>query len=476
MSTKFSSKAGLALRFILFVVLGLLFATLAEHMPVGEAAKRAVARIWAPALTASYPHSGQEQVTVVLLDDDDLKAYGETWPVPLGFHQRRLLDLLKYHPKAIFFDIAFIDDRGDRELDGFLDAACRARLAGVRVAVGSFSHVGIESHTQASMLARTVQGADGRPLPCVEQAFLHTKIDGIDQSVWEYELDLAEQPHHGAHGGERAGAHRLAPAAWLYGVDHAVEPDLLEPEMALIWGTATYPGNLDWINTGARPCAADGNFWHRLVGHLEPALCPYQRTLPMRTLKGTVGFSPAQLEQALSGKYVLYGVDLQSTGDIVVSPYHGRMAGTYLHAMALDNLLSFQGQPKRAGEFHWAWPLNVATAFSVCAVVLISAWILLVAFWRKRCLAWYEGRFAHKGRGWGAVLRHRGMRLALWLLALLAALLPISLLFWISYYRLNLGPLVWIEFVLFPLALEFLHVGEEIAEGITGMWEDARGE
>ena len=43
-------------------------------------------------------------------------------------------------------------------------------------------------------------------------------------------------------------------------------------------------------------------------------------------------------------------------------------------------------------------------------------------------------------------------------------LAAIALLIGISYFWLDLGPLVWIEYALFPIAAEFLHVGHKVGE------------
>lgn len=160
------------LRLAVFIVFGLLFAAYSEYMPVGETVKRALTRIWGPLLTQDHPASGREQISVLLLDDDDLGQYGETWPVSLGFHARRIKELAAYRPKAIFIDLVFLDNRRDPELDGFIDAACKARLAGVPVMIGSFRHAGKSSATQQQMLERSVEGAGGHgaSVPCIEEA------------------------------------------------------------------------------------------------------------------------------------------------------------------------------------------------------------------------------------------------------------------------------------------------------------------
>lgn len=459
--------------FGLYLLVGLTLAYMSDWLPVSEGAKRVLTRVWGPVLTADYPATGREQITVLVADDDDLREYGEVWPVSLGFHQRRLQELLKFRPKAVFFDIVFLDDRKDPDLEGFIDAACRARVAGVPIFVGSLTSAGItQSRTERAMMTRQVE-VGGRSLPCVEPAYLNLRIDGFDQSVWEYDLAIGAH-HDAAHDGA---PQYLSPAARLYSVEHQLDAAELHEPLALVWGTAPDPLNLEWLNSdsGAErkgvPCASTWH-WYRVlpVGKVGPPLCPYQQLLPLRTLKGNHGLSGGDLRAAIEGKYIIYGTNLQSTADLIVSPYHGRIAGAFLHAMALDNLLSFKGKPKAAGEFGHPW-WGAATLFITFAVVVISAFLALNSLRKRTPFAdhWAElgGPMANR-RGRLGVL---GPALRAWLKPRLIAgaigLAIIGALIFVSYYWLRLGPLVWIEYVLFPIALEMLHVGE----GIERRWE-----
>lgn len=476
--------------FLIYLLFGLTLAWVSPWLPGAEGGKRILTRVWGPALTDSYPVSGRDQITVMLIDDRDLREYGEVWPVSLGFHERRLLELLKYEPKAVFFDIVFLDDRKDPDLEGFIDAACRARKAGIPVFVGSFGNAGIAaSRTERAMLARRTHDGPGSA-PCIEAAYLNLRIDGYDQSVWEYDLNVPASapagPGIAALAASPGASVFPSPAARLYQVDHTLSGDVAAGPMALVWGTASDPRNLEWLNNDMRPggpgaaCSATWRVQRVLqVGEPSAPICPYQQLLPMRTLKRIHGLDTQDLDEAIRGKYIIYGTHLQSNGDVILSPYHGRIAGAFLHAMALDNLLSFEGHPKAGGDFGRPWN-SAATAFTLLAVAVISALIAAKSLVPMAEIS--RHRALHRLSAWqpsGAPMPLRTRRRAafrelclalktglLWLVPWLFVgvlfLLTIGLLIAVSYSWMSLGPLVWIEYVLFPLCMGFLHLGDKV--------------
>lgn len=478
--------------FLIYLVLGLVVAFLSQWLPAAEGGKRVLTRMWGPVLTDSYPTSGRDQITVMLIDDKDLREYGEVWPVSLGFHQRRLLELLKYQPKAVFFDIVFLDDRKDPELEGFIDAACRARKLGVPVFVGSFGNANFTpSRTESAMLARRVD-IGGQPAPCIEAAYLNLKIDGYDQSVWEYDVDVpALAPDGAVYGNPQAMRPTVprtfpSPAARLYQVDHTLDPGVAAEPMALVWGTASDPRNLEWLNSDLRPggpgaaCSASWRLQRVIpIGKASAPICPYQQLLPMRTLKRTHGLDTEQLDEAIRQKYVIYGTHLQSNGDVILSPYHGRIAGAFLHAMALDNLLSFAGNPKAGGDFGQPF-ISRASGFTVIAIAVISALIAAKALFpivdicKHPAFHWLSnwkpgGDPVQRGTKWRAAYRELCLALKsslLWLiprgLVGILFVLLICLLIVVSYSLMGLGPLVWIEYALFPICMGFLHLGDSV--------------
>jgi CHASE2 domain-containing sensor protein len=69
---------------------------------------------------------------------------------------------------------------------------------------------------------------------------------------------------------------------------------------------------------------------------------------------------------------VLIGADILGSGDRIESPVHGQVPGVYLHAMALDNLLTFGGRPPFI-DAEWVLPVQVL-------LILITAILGRLAF------------------------------------------------------------------------------------------------
>src|SRR5262249_10089766 len=82
---------------------------------------------------------------------------------------------------------------------------------------------------------------------------------------------------------------------------------------------------------------------------------------PIATMFATALLSPSEdsslgmrnedLFSLMEGSLVLVGGNFRGAGDLMTTPLHTRLPGVYYHAVALDNLLAFEGQPKVRKEF-----------------------------------------------------------------------------------------------------------------------------
>lgn len=98
-------------------------------------------------------------------------------------------------------------------------------------------------------------------------------------------------------------------------------------------------------------------FWK--LGDSAQARCPYSLTLSASDLEVSTPEDRALLAQLLRDRLVLVGANITSTGDLVQSPVHGKIPGIYLHAMALDNLITlgmrYDREPANLLNFEVSW-------------------------------------------------------------------------------------------------------------------------
>jgi len=517
---------------IVTVVTGLFLAWLSQKLLIDEVVKRAMSRIHAPLLSLNYPQAGQRAITVVTIDDADLKEYGLNWPVPLDYYQRLLDKVVKQKPKAIFLDVLFLDDKPAREIDSLIGAACRATDAGIPFYLATFAREALSSNAERRIFdARTSAGA-----PCAIAVRSNVTPDSLDQSQWAYPLrprtmdehdDVTNLPDSVA----------LTIYCRLYA---ATCPTRTKVPLSLIWATKAAPTNVQTMvvrdSQGALTpiCRGVWNWWEvlpgasllfTLAGHPALPLCPYNQVISVRAFKGQ-GFSPEELHDALGGKIVMIGADLKAIGDNSFSPVHGRLPGVLVHAMALDNLISFEGQYRENGEFEWheLWhaPANI---FIFLSVLLTTSVMVLwkhhkqrtssdgmstdirsrIKFDERPSVKWLqslsdkylqnllitklvsigfvgikifirlpmvlmlpfllilgEPRFGSTQKS-----RHEFKQL---LQAVLIYITLGSVVLYLGYYVFRQGPLSIIEYVLFPLMAHFLHIGEMIANRSRQFW------
>ena len=514
------------------VVTGLFLAWVSDKLLVDEVVKRATTRIYAPLLSLNYPDAGQRSITVVTLDDTDLKEYGLNWPVPLDYYQRLLDGIVKLKPKAIFLDVVFLDSKPKREIDALIGAACRATEAGVPFFMATFAREALSSNAERLLFeARTAAGR-----PCALPVRSNVTPDTLDQSHWAYPLRPRVEDEHSSRT-DLPDSVALSIYCRFYA---ASCPTHTEVPLALVWATKAAPTNHQIMvtrdaNGALEPvCRKDWDLWEvipgahilsRLAGHPNLPLCPYNQVVPVRAFKGQ-GFSPTQLDEALAGKVVMIGADLKAVGDNSFSPLHGRLPGVHVHAMALDNLISFDGQYRANGDFEWheLWH-SQANRFIFLSLLLTAA--VMVLWKRYKVHATPSGLATELvSRGsfsqWPFVQRlqragdrHAGSWLMLTMvsgslvgLKLLVRLslvvcLPLllmlgwprlgfteksrhefkqarwgvliyltlgALVFYLGYYVFFQGPLSIIEYVLFPLMSHFLHLGELFADRSRQLW------
>jgi len=505
---------------VVTIVAGLFLAWLSSQLLIEELVKRGTSKIYAPTLSLVYPQSGQKSITVVTIDDTDLKEYGLNWPVPLDYYQRLVDKLLKQQPKAIFLDILFLDDKPLQELKSLAAAACRATQAGVPFYLATFGTESLTSNSERFLFSERVNGQ-----PCVIPVQSNISPDNLDQSQWAYPLRY--QPHEetdqksGNSSPNHPNSEPSSVALTLYcQIFKATCPTDSKVPLALIWGSKAATTNVQTMVQRSSPdsplapvCRGEWHGWEIVPGarmFVELAtgakflpVCPYNQVLPVRALKG-YGFSAQEIHDAVAGKIVMIGADLKAVGDNVFSPLHGRLPGVHVHAMALDNLISFEGVYKQNGDFDSKALYHVkSNLFIFFSIVLISS---VMVFWKRykdiKICSYKEFDVLKNFKVQKKKTRHSRYFLSRALLVFFSPILFILgfpriyttvldryklklkiieltmfialglFILWVGYDYLDQGPLSIIEYVLFPIMAHFSHLGETIAER-TGQWWQA---
>lgn len=488
------------------ILFGFFLAWLSNKLLIEEVVKRATTRIYAPLLSLSYSSAGQRAISVVTLDDTDLKEYGLSWPVPLDYYQRLLDGIVKRKPKAIFLDVLFLDNKPKKEVESLIGAACRATDAGVPFFLATFALETLSSETEQQLFAaRTSSG-----VPCAVPVRPNVTPDSLDQSQWAYPL----RPRNADEVIDNSALPDSVALSIFCRLYPSTCPVKTEVPLALIWATKAAPTNVATMvvrnpQGSLTPICRDAwNWWEVIPGAVlfrqlanmpMLPLCPYNQVIPVRAFKN-YGFTAAQLDNELQGKVVLIGVDLKSIGDNLFSPLHGRLPGVHVHAMALDNLISFDGKYRENGDFEWheLWHSS-ANIFIFLSLLLTAGVMVPWNIYKKRVLAddAHDSKLLRSPKSLSLRktrmlvpslfmlimgvpnLNKSGKPLFQWLFQrLLSPVIYVIIyfalglvVFLMGYYGFLQGPLSIIEYVMFPVMAHFLHIGEAFADRSKQIWQ-----
>jgi hypothetical protein len=310
-----------------------------------------------------YPETGRDKISVALIEEDTLHTLQMGWPWNYGAHARALDSLLALHPRAVVVDLLFVDQRKDDTLADLAGEVRRYREAGVPLYFAAAPDV----PAGAPPLRRELIAAGARmvdPTTLVNQGmtrqypveglcFGSKPVDGICQSLalTVYRDLYPAQP--------------LAP---------------LKSKMEIVWGMRTNldPAFTGWITGGS--CSIDMPFLHRMwLAFFDPeavrARCPYTSYFPVEKLM--MGDDDKDVAAMAKGRIVFYGASLEGAQDKSFTPVNGLIASVFVHAMALDNLITFHGKPEQ--DVATIGPVtlgsNPAQVLAIIPVILILSWL-----------------------------------------------------------------------------------------------------
>jgi CHASE2 domain-containing sensor protein len=315
-----------------------------------------------------YPATGRDAVSVALIEEDTLQKTNTPWPWNYGTHAKALDAILAYKPKAVVVDFLFVDGRPDDTLPDLVHEIERYRKWGVPLY--------FEGGTDLPF--------GERPL---RQELADTGVPILDPTIDVYDGVVRQYPASGhcyTAQGEVKG--RACPSLALRVFKDVFPKTPLVPlngRIELVWGTQTDPINLKWRkfhdDDGAEhPCAVQTGsllrIWRAFFdkstaqGH-----CPYDGIVPVEALLR--GDSDPDLDRLLTGRVVFYGGALKGAQDTSYTPVNGLQANVFVHAMAMDNLITYRGRPYQnvMTVFGETFSTNPAQVMAIVPVILILA-------------------------------------------------------------------------------------------------------
>ena len=288
-------------------------------------------------LAERYADEGQRQVVVVLIDDDYLRRNDTYWPMPYSEQSKLFKRLLAYQPAAVFVDLIYSHDHS-RALPGqppqmesqFLaNVFERYRQQGIALFLADTG----PPHDQNGVSTLARLAAVGTPALVTWSGFanqyplaVNTPAGAMETPALRLYREYCRQHECSRLPADARQAAALAPMTVQWGLRQSP----LQAKVADV-STCTVPGLFEQLGQAI--------FWK--LGQQVQATCPYTLTLSPSDLAVTDEQDQALLRTLLQGKLVLVGAQIVGTGDLTPSALHGKVAGVYWHAMALDNLVNW---------------------------------------------------------------------------------------------------------------------------------------
>jgi CHASE2 domain-containing sensor protein len=345
--------------FIVFVI------TVIDPFEFDSATKRQSTNVFYKLYAAAYPKPNRDAITLVMLDDATLKKYDEPWPVSHIVHGDVLSAILSFEPAALLVDMFFIYVR---ENDHFARTDSVIRQSKIPIFLAASSEwppirpevTELERLKKVTLVSAEIEGEPTAPLYPLRENRRHLMPAAL--AVY------------------RAACQKFAVSVCK--PDQI--PDGHATEMELAWGLEPAAFNCDRAAENRDdvcddiPVSVPGRalrlLWESLVPPryrpTDPMPIAYHATISATDLLD--GGKRQKLAPLLKDKIIIYGVHLPLLRDTIYSPVHGHIDGAYIHAMAIDNLLTFGNEYVRRGSgaetFRKEW-----TEFQPAALMLIAA-------------------------------------------------------------------------------------------------------
>lgn len=359
--------------------------------------KRWSAKILYKVYAAVYPTRFRDDITVVFLDEDTLEGRRETWPPTHLVHGDVLTAILDYQPASILVDMFFTEQRPGDHFQLMEKVVQQANGQGVPL-----FFIGDANAGKAGKVVR--------PEILAMQRANQLRLVSADVEFEPGVTTLYPMKTH------RAGSLELKPAALavaeancsrLAGKETCEElrrlaEEVQQPdELEVVWGlqpslcenVARYsdlaPATVDLdgfcanllVSYFGRPVQLLRNIFvpeHDRTD--DPVRVPYHASLSAEQVLD--GDLRDRLTPLLKDRIVIYAARHALLNDRAFSPVHGPIDGAFVHAMAIDNLLTFGGRymymASKEGVFDKTW-----TDYQPILLMLAAA---LAVIWNRRNL------------------------------------------------------------------------------------------
>ena len=336
-----------------------------------------------PRASATGARPAQPRVVVMIIDERALALRGARWPVPVQFHAQFLAELEVLRPRAILLDFLLIDPAPRQDICDLLTVAARLRHDGIPLYLAVTKSNDLVPMDGAG--CRDSSGALIRATQVFTPVSVQRQVDGSDFVSRRYPFE--QRPEEAPAGsGIASAAVRMycdaerAPAACVTRLTRAQAPDA---GYELAWSPEGDRFNQRWSQAS---CIETLSPVRAILN--QPALPRESRCPPVATLFAGALLSPQEdpafgagnedLFKLADRSFLLVGGNFRGSGDLVTTPLHTLLPGVYYHAVALENLLAFDGHPKVRKEFR-----SPRVAFY--GYDLLVLWVLAAIFqWRQR--------------------------------------------------------------------------------------------
>ncbi len=383
-------RTSLEIEHVYYPIIIAIFSFIFAYSYIGNSFERDVTYLG----SSDYGQGARDNITVVYMDEiflddiESIKFLGQEyvdWPLPYKTQAAIFNRILKYKPKAIFIDLAYLKQReNNTELsylsEGFVENAKHAGKEGAEVPIflAALETTVFDIQHNAHQHIRL-------PLEKFNQITVPTLV-GWDNSSSHYPLTM-----------NVAGTEYPTAAFALYQSVCAPncnisnrQSSLYKDALAIQWPDRdtrylihTSDNN---ENTGCH--SSNKPFWRKTLvlfrqklksvvatQNYEPSYCP-----PVDTVHASILIDPnthhfqKSLRELIEGRVILIGASVLGAEDLIFTPTHGMQPGVYLHAMALDNLLHYGIEYPRDPVFNVHINLWIPAFFEFIMLLGVGVW------------------------------------------------------------------------------------------------------